>query len=177
MVATDEERDWIVRSRNGDRDAFESLVRAHQKMIYALCYRMTGSRDEADDLVQETFIQAYQHLDDFRSESKFSSWLYRIAMNHCLNWRGREVRRARAYSEWEPHAKSHSEHALSSQVQEALMKLPAKQRGAIVLTTYDGMSHAEAARALGCGEVTVSWRIFAARKKLKRWLSPHVKRA
>jgi RNA polymerase sigma-70 factor (ECF subfamily) len=65
----------------------------------------------------------------------------------------------------------HVEAELSRRVQAALLKLPAKQRAAIVLTVYDGLNHAEAAHALGCSEATVSWRVFAARRKLKRWLT------
>jgi RNA polymerase sigma-70 factor (ECF subfamily) len=64
-----------------------------------------------------------------------------------------------------------AENQASQQVQSALLKLPAKQRAAIVLTIYDGLNHAEAAQVLGCSETTVSWRVFAARRKLKRWLS------
>lgn len=175
MVATDEEKDLVIRSRNGDREAFELLVRTYQRMIHALCYRMTGSLDEAEDLVQETFLQAYQHLEGFRAESRFSSWLYRIATNHCLNWRSRQARRRRAYEQWEPPQSVPAKHQLSELVQESLMKLPAKQRAALVLTVYQGMNHAEAARALRCSEATTSWRVFAARRKLKRWLTPCLK--
>ena len=176
MVATDDEREIILRSRKGDREAFDVLIRMYQRMIHSLCYRMTGSLDDADDLVQETFIQAYRHLDNFRAEARFSSWLYRIAINRCLNWRARQKRRERAHEQWEPETDAlPAENDLTRQVQATLEKLPAKQRAAVVLTTYEGMNHAEAARILGCSEVTVSWRVFAARQKLKRWLAPHVR--
>ena len=170
----------MARSREGDQQAFEALVLRYQKMIFALTYRMTGSMTEAEDLTQETFIAAFQQLDSFRGEAKFSSWLYRIATNRCLNWRQRDARRGRAYENWgrdreaaaitEPHAD-----AISVRVQQALLKLDDKQRAAIVLTAYEGMNHAEAARVLGCSETTVSWRIFAARRKLKKWLAPLAK--
>ena len=149
-------------------------------MIFALTYRMTGSQAEAEDLTQETFIAAFQQLGSFRGESKFSSWLYRIATNRCLNWRQRDARRGRAYENWgrerasDSHIEPHAD-AISAQVQQALLKLDDKQRAAIVLTTYEGMNHAEAARVLGCSETTVSWRIFAARRKLKKWLAPLAK--
>lgn len=175
MVAADEEKAWILRSRNGDREAFAALVRAYQKMIFSLCYRMTGSLDEAEDLVQDTFIQAYQRLDTFRAEARFSSWLYRIATNLCLNWRSRRARRDRVYEQWEPPAPAAVDPDLAQHVQAALLKLPAKQRAAVVLTVYEGLSHAEAARALRCTEATISWRIFAARRRLKKWLEPFAK--
>ena len=180
VEVSDTEQSWIARSRNGDQGAFTALVQRHQKMIFALTYRMTGSMAEAEDLTQETFIAAFAQLDSFRGESKFSSWLYRIATNRCLNWRQRDARRELAYENWgherevASSAELHAE-ALSEQVQQALLKLDGKQRAAIVLTTYEGLNHAEAARVLGCSEPTVSWRIFAARRKLRKWLAPLAK--
>lgn len=134
---------------------------------------MTGSLADAEDLAQETFIQACRSIGEFRGESAFSSWLYRIAMNKCLNWRKREERQQRLREKWEPEDNSpkHGADVAAQQVQAALLKLPAKQRAAIILTVYEGQSHAEAARALRCSETTVSWRIFSARRKLKRWLT------
>ena len=163
--------------QNGDHAAFESLIREYQKMIHSLCYRMTGSMADSEDLAQETFIQAFQNLRTFRAESKFSSWLYRIAVNQCLNWRKADARRDQLHKTWSEQPREESRRAdQSEQIQEALLQLDPKQLAAIVLTTYDGLNHAEAARALGCSETTISWRIFAARKKLKRLLSPSTSR-
>jgi RNA polymerase sigma-70 factor, ECF subfamily len=182
VEVSDEEQSWIARSRKGDQQAFEALVLRYQKMIFALAYRMTGTQADAEDLTQESFIAAFHQLDSFRGESKFSSWVYRIATNRCLNWRQRDVRRECAHKHWgrerellstpEPHGDN-----LSARVQQALLKLDGKQRAAIVLTTYEGLNHAEAARVLGCSEATVSWRIFSARRKLKKWLAPLAKGA
>ncbi len=158
--------------RLGGQEGFESLVRQYQRMIHSLCYRLTGSMEEAEDLAQETFLQAYRHIEEFRGEAKVSSWLYRIAVNRCLNWRRRRDRQTRIHQEWsrqEPETESGDSHR-GQQIQEVLTKLPAKQRAAIVLTTYDGLTHDQAARALGCSTATVSWRVFAARRKLKRLL-------
>lgn len=140
-------------------------------MIYSLAYRMTGSAADAEDAVQETFIRVHEQLGSFRAEARFSSWLYRIAVNHCLNWRKCAARRAQIHHEWHHHEiESPADDALAQMVQAALLKLNPKQRAAVVLTTYDGLSHAEAARVLGCSETTVSWRVFAARAKLRRLL-------
>ena len=146
-------------------------------MIYSLCYRMSGSLADAEDLTQETFIHAYQHLDGFRAEARFSSWLYRIAVNQCLNWRKRRQRLDQLHKEWSEQGREPSGAGAgqAQQVQEALLKLPPKQRAALILTTYDGLTHAAAAAALGCSETTVSWRLFAARGKLKRLLKDLVK--
>ena len=148
-------------------------------MIHSLTYRMTGSLADCQDLAQETFIRAHQQLDSFNGTSKFSSWLYRIAVNACLDWRRREVRRSRLHDSWSQNQTTESTEVnggealddLSREVQAALMKLPDKQRAAIVLTVYGGHNHAEAAKILGCSETTVSWRIFSARRKLKKLLS------
>ena len=179
MGDTDEEKVWVLQSRNGDPAAFEPLIRAHQRMIHSLTFRMTGSLADAEDLTQETFIRAYRQLDSYQGTAKFSSWLYRIAVNACLNWRQRETRREQVHKNWagastSPQMKTKpfaDNDEVSQSVQAALMKLPAKQRAAIVLTVYDGHNHAEAARMLGCSETTVSWRVFASRRKLKRILS------
>jgi len=155
-------------------------VKQHQRMVHALTYRMTGSFDDAEDLAQDTFVRALHQLESFRGEAKFSTWLCRIAMNACLNWRQREGRRDEIHRRWADDAYApgnsadSSNEALGDQVQAALNRLPAKQRAAVILTTYEGLNHAEAARALGCTEATISWRVFAARGKLKRWLKSYV---
>jgi RNA polymerase sigma-70 factor (ECF subfamily) len=173
MEQRDEERDWIRRSQEGDFEAYEALVSNYQRMIHSLTYRMTGSIADAEDLAQEIFIQAYWRLNTFRGEAKFSSWLYRIGINTCLNWRKREQRREQLQEEWaRQDCPCEAVDDKAERVQAALMRLPAKQRAAIILTTYDEMSHAETARVLGCSETTVSWRLFAARKSLKKWLGP-----
>jgi RNA polymerase sigma-70 factor (ECF subfamily) len=169
---TDDEQAEIRRSLQGDHEAFESLVRRYQRMIYALTYRMSGSAADAEDLTQDVFIRAHQELAGFRAEAKFSSWLYRIAVNQCLNWRKRVARREQVHNDWQAENATPATPpgAVAQLVTEALQQLPPKQRAAVVLTTYDGLNHAEAARVLGCSETTVSWRVFAARAKLKRLL-------
>lgn len=179
MVETDDEQLLVTHSRNGDHAAFEALIKSHQTMIHALTFRMTGSTADARDLAQETFVRAYQQLDSFHGTSKFSSWLYRIAVNACLDWRRREKRRLMLHTNWsdaQANANSPTEPAndlddLSRDVQAALLKLPEKQRAAITLTVYGGKNHAEAAEILDCSETTISWRIFSARRKLKKILS------
>jgi len=179
MVDLDDEKAWIEKSQQGDPEAFEALVRRYQRMIHSLTFRMTGSLADSEDLSQETFIHAFQQLGNFRQESKFSSWLYRVALNTCLNWKKRAQRREIAHRRWSEQmevdasgANATAEHSLSQAVQEALLSLNPKQRAAIILTIYDGLNHAEAASVLGCSETTVSWRVFVARKKLKKSLRP-----
>src|ERR1039457_6786411 len=173
----DADAELVLQTQKGSLAAFEELVRQHQRMIHSLTFRMTGSLADAEDLAQETFLRAYEQIGAFRGTAKFSTWLYRIAVNTCLNWRQSEARRFQLYSyAAEEISARHDNEENSSgdqanEVQAALLRLPAKQRAAIVLTIYDGMNNAEAAQVLGCSETTVSWRVFAAKRKLKRMLT------
>jgi hypothetical protein len=81
----DADSELVMKSRQGDAGAFEELVRQNQRMVHALTYRMTGSLADAEDLAQETFLRAYAQIGTFQGTSKFSTWLYRIAVNLCLN--------------------------------------------------------------------------------------------
>lgn len=176
---TDADAELVLQTQSGSPAAFETLIRNHQRMIHSLTFRMTGSLADAEDLAQETFIRAYEQIGSFRGTAKFSTWLYRIAVNACLNWRQSEARRFHLHANCAEEISAHhangdnspAKNGACEQVQSALLKLPAKQRAAIVLTIYDGLNHAEAAQVLGCSETTVSWRVFAARRKLKRWLT------
>ena len=138
---------------------------------------MTGSLADAEDLAQETFLRAYKQIGSFHGSSKFSTWLYSIAVHTCLNWRQKEARRQQVYAQAATelaihHASDENELMVEvSKVQDAMLKLPSKQRAAIILTFYDGLTHAEAAKLLGCSETTVSWRVFVAKRKLKKLLT------
>ncbi len=175
MVGYDEST-LIEQSLSGDAQAYAALVSQHQEMIRAMTFRMTGSLEDAEELAQEAFLRAYQRLGSFNGGSKFSTWLCQIAINLSVDWRRRESRREIVHSEWA--ACSILENSpdgcfpdeLSRRVQDALNRLPTKQRAAIVLTVYENQSHAEASKKLGCTEATVSWRVFAARQKLKQML-------
>ena len=176
---TDADEDLVLQSQNGSVDAFESLIRHHQTMIHALTFRMTGSTADAEDLAQETFIRAYEQINRFNGGAKFSTWLYSIAVHSCLNWRRKEARRFQAQARCAEETFARQTEAahpqgnddMTQQAQAALLKLPAKQRAAIVLTIHEGLNHAEAAKILRCSETTVSWRVFTAKRKLKHWLN------
>src|SRR5580765_4885335 len=103
MGQLDEEQDWIRQSRNGDPEAIGPLRARYERMIHSLTFRMTGSLADAEDLAQETFIQAFRRLESCRSDAKFSSWLYQIAINTCLNWRKSRTGRDQAHEEWAKH--------------------------------------------------------------------------
>src|SRR5688572_12669488 len=141
MVVPEEEQELVRRSRAGDAQAFAELIRTHQRMIHSVTYRMTGSLADAEDVAQETFIQAHQQLDQYRGDAPLGAWMRRIAINRCLNWRQRDLRRARLHEEWSREAEVQTgddPHPLSRQVQAALNQLKPKQRAAMVLTVYQG---------------------------------------
>ena len=170
----------VARVLKGDQVPYGLLVERHQPAVFNAAYRLLGHIEEAADITQEAFLRAYQALDSYQTNRPLAPWLCRIAMNACLNWRKRENRRQYVHDQWaadnleqgDLSPGSDDPDELSERVQSALNRLPARQRAAVVLTIYGNMSHAEAARALGCAETTISWRLFAARGKLKRWLKP-----
>lgn len=172
MAGDDEESKWIQASRQGDHEAYELLVARYQKMIHSVTFRMTGEASDAEDLAQEIFVAAWSQLPSFGGRSSFSSWLYRIAVNRCLNWRRSVARRKVAYTRWQEEAEEAAERAPdeSDRVQEAILQLAPKLRAAIVLTVYEEMTHAEAGKALNCSETTISWRVFKARRQLRKFL-------
>ena len=93
MAGADDESKLIEASLSGDPEAYAALVSPHQRMIRAVTFRMTGSPDDAEELAQDAFVRAYRHLGSFNGRSKFSTWLCKIAINLCLDWRRRESRR------------------------------------------------------------------------------------
>jgi RNA polymerase sigma-70 factor, ECF subfamily len=170
-MVTDDEGVLIARSKDGDWDAFAALIRMHQRMIHTLAYRMSGSIADADDLTQESFIRAHRCLGGYRGTAKFSSWLYRIALNLCLRWREKERRRGMTDFEWvSADVRGRAPDAQGERVREALALLAPKQRAAVILTTFEGMTHLEAATMLGCAEKTLSGHVFAARRRLAQLL-------
>jgi len=181
MAGLAEELTLVERSLAGDPEAYAVLVRQYQPMICAMAFRMTGSLADAEELTQDALLRGYRQLGSFSGNSKFSTWLCKIAINLSLDWRRRESRRHDIHSQWASETTSANNAGagfpdeLSRRVQAALNQLSAKQRAAIVLTVYENQSHAEAAQTLDCAEATISWRIFAARRKLKRLLKdlPH----
>ena len=172
----------IIRSvLRGNVNDFEKLVTAYEKNVYSLALRMVGDPEDAADMTQETFIKAYRALSGFRGDSKFSSWLYRIASNVCLDFLRSRSRHPqvslstvdeddRATFEL-PDMRQNPEEQLMKKlgmeaVRRGLEQLPEQQRQILVLRELGGLSYAELAQTLGLEEGTVKSRIFRARKRL-----------
>lgn len=185
-----EEVELVRKARLGDMDAFESLVRKYQQKVYALCRRLTGAHQSADDLAQETFIKAYFSLESFDEGRPLYPWLRRIALNAGLNYvkrRGREKpfddggpdRGRKELTQAVEGPEQQLERAeLEAGFESAVKALPTEQRTVFVLRFYEDMSYDEIARELGLPLGTVMSRLNRARRRLRELLeAPEAKGA
>jgi RNA polymerase sigma-70 factor (ECF subfamily) len=158
----------------GDDDAFEQLVRLWEKRIYNLALRFLGSREDAQDIVQETFISVFKSLRSLRDPRRFPAWLYRISLNHCRGrWRSRpdEVplgadvegepdARTSVRSTADPVAGAHDRLEVVDLIRKSLMSLSEDHRAAIVLKEYAGLSLEEVATVMECPLSTAKSRLY-----------------
>lgn len=182
MTSTDEE--LVALSKGGDADSFNQLILRWERPIYALAYRVIGREEDARDVCQETFLRAFRALPGFKGEAKFSSWVYRIALNLCRDWMRRQ---RRAPTMQMPEGVDPIEMAgergpvesietlverreLSGVVEEAMKLLPDEQRTAIILKEYHGMTFQEIADLQGCPLSTVKTRLYQGLSVLRRHL-------
>ncbi len=168
------------RCGRGDQDAFEQLYRAHAGRLYTLIVRMVSSAETAEDLLQEVFLNAYRKIGGFRGDSSLGTWLYRMAVNHCLDYlRGRQGKMAKATDSIEDEGMA--EPAAASplvastidrlDLERAIAKLPDGCRTAFVLHDVEGFQHHEIATMLGISEGTSKSQVHKARVKLRGILS------
>jgi len=148
----------LGRLRSGDESAFDELVRLHQKDVYRLAYRLTGSPEEADDVAQETFLRAYRAVGDFRGDATLRTWLMKIATNLSLNL-VQSARVARRDASPVEDVTPAVEHGGDDRIQEmerrrrlapAIERLPPKQRATLALRVQQGLKFKEIARIMGC---------------------------
>ncbi len=178
MVGADEtpDEELIRRAKRGDRKAFGVLVKRHQRKVYALCFRLGGSHDVADDLTQEAFIKAFQAIDSFDERYAFGGWIARIAANNAYNFLQRrkfqlDSEESEAVFEQMATVDPDPQQTLSQQeidkrYQQALAQLPAEYRIVFVLRMQQDMSYADIAATLKINEGTVMSRLHRARKQL-----------
>lgn len=181
------EQELVARARQGDQDAFSQLVQANQNKIYTLALRMTGSPEDGADLAQEAFLRAWRSLPSFQGESSFSTWLYRLASNLCIDFLRREKRRRAAAAfislddegaacpleipdhRFAPESEL-ERRELRAALERALQRLSDEHRQALVLRELEGLSYAEIAAHLGLEPGTVKSRIARARLALRNIL-------
>lgn len=171
----DDEQVWIRRAKAADSNAFEALYRANVGKTYGLCLRMTGSPSEADDCVQEAFIQAWQKLDKFRGDSSFSTWMHSVAVNVVLGRMRksrREQDRIRAVSDIAPAAETIGDSGGLEDLEQAMNELPRGARHVFVLHAVYGYSHDETGQMLGIASGTSKAQLHRAKRLLAQQLEP-----
>ncbi|MFL7792288.1 MAG: RNA polymerase sigma factor [Anaerolineae bacterium] len=167
----------IVQAQQGDRRAFGELVRCHREGVINVVYRMCGDVNLAEDAAQEAFIRAWKHLPNYRPQSPFRNWVYRIATNAALDVLRRERETVDVDALPIPSSGAGPEAAVqeaerSSRVKQAVLELPEASRTVLVLREYEGLSYKEIADTLGIPIGTVMSRLNYARNRLRESLAP-----
>ncbi len=161
----------------GRREAFDLIVHRHQRQVYQVCFRFLGNHEDASDLAQDVFVRAYRGLRGFKGRAALPTWLYRIAVNVCLNRVGTKaprfepldrVERVETRSESADAAVLREERA--ARVRAAIARLPKKQRATLILRTYHDLPHDEIATILGSSVGAVKANFFHALANLKKLL-------
>ena len=175
--------DYVRRLQRGETEAFEMLVRRHEKTIFNLVYRMLGDYDEAAEVSQEVFLSAYRAIGQFRGDANFSTWLYRIALNHTSTRRKTLIRRQQrhvAIEDTEPvrdlqpgPAETMEKKEIRERVQRALNSLEPDDATVILLRDLQDIPYEEVARLLEIPVGTVKSRLHRARQALKSQLASY----
>ncbi len=162
----------------GQRPAFDAIVARHQRTVYQVCFRFVRNRADAADLAQDVFVRAFKGLRNFKGDAQLSTWLYRVAVNVCLN---RVSSKRPETEELEPsrHVDERADDPLRrivraekvAEVRRAIAQLPPKQRAALLLRVYQELPHEEIATILGSSTGAVKANFFHALGNLKRLLS------
>ena len=179
----------VTKARAGDADAYRVLVERHSRSLFRLAFRMTGNEQDAEDVVQESFLRAYRQIGKFDERASFGTWLYRIAVNCSLDLCRSRKRRSEQMAPADPEMDdpilslpsndpTPDRMAMSSEVRErvaaAMNELSASERTAFVLRHFEGMCIEEVSRVLGCQPGAAKHSVFRAVQKLRRALEPLV---
>src|SRR6476660_2334835 len=175
----------LARAQQGDGDAFRALVERHSRTVFRLAFRMTGNEQDAEDVVQESFLRAYRQLGRFESRANFGTWLYRIVANCSVDlMRAKQARHDQTRSESLDEASElpagdlpgperlARSSEIAARVQDALAGLSPLERAAFTLRHYEGRSIEEISKTLGLGTSAAKHSVFRAVKKLRIVLQP-----
>jgi len=173
----EDDRVLVQACLQGHREAFDAIVERHQRQVYQLCYRFVGNHEDASDLAQDVFIRAYRGLHSFKGNSAFTTWLYRIAVNVCLNRVGSRSHRSTPLeiADWPDVRTERADARLlrgerAAEVRAAIARLPKKQRAALVLRIYHDLPHDQIAEIVGTSVGAVKANFFHALANLKKLL-------
>jgi RNA polymerase sigma-70 factor, ECF subfamily len=178
-VMTNEEQLLVESVQRGELPAFQELVEKYQQKVYYMALDMTGNHHDAEDLSQEVFIKVYTSIKDFRGDSKLSSWMYRIAMNTCIDKTRRKRLKLVEFDDKvaekpeikDDPLKAMESQAMQRQIDQALQKLPPRQRMIFVMRHYNELLLKEIAEILQISEGTVKAQLFRAIRKLQKELA------
>jgi RNA polymerase sigma-70 factor (ECF subfamily) len=175
------EQEFITKTKQGDRQAFNQLYQAYVKRIYALCWRMLADKDTAEDVTQEVFVQVWQKIELFRGDSKFSTWLHSVATNTVLshlrkqkNWLQRVFSIESEHGNVaEPQGDEQASEALSklNELDRQIMRLPERARIVFVLFAIEGYRHEEISTLTGMAVGSSKSQYSRAKELLREWLS------
>jgi RNA polymerase sigma-70 factor (ECF subfamily) len=170
-----DDREAVEACQRGEREAFDALVQRYQRDIYRLCYRYVNDPQDANDMAQEVFLKAYKAVGRFRGDSSFSTWLYRIAVNTCLNFRSGRRPEGEELSDALPDRRAGAlavleEEERAERVRAAVARLPEKQRATLILKIYHELTHEEVAGIVGSSVGTVKANLFHALGNLRKML-------
>jgi RNA polymerase sigma-70 factor (ECF subfamily) len=160
----------------GNVSAFEEMYRAHASRVFNVAWRMLGNAADAEDALQEVFLQAYRKIGGFKGESALGTWLYRMAVNLCLDRlrsrAGRDGRQTGSLEDSPPKAASTTREMIVNRLdlERAIARLPDGARAAFVLHDVEGFAHQEVGSILGVSEGTSKSQVHKARMKLREWL-------
>jgi RNA polymerase sigma-70 factor (ECF subfamily) len=163
----------VDRYLTGDIAAFDELMVRYERQIYRVCYRFVDNREDARDLAQDVFIKAFEHLTSFRRESSLKTWLYRIAMNHCINHKKKNTRDFVEVTEYigsiRPSIQSDLEHREQrDQLRRMVRFLPPKQKAILEMRINEELSYEEIAKMSGRSVSTIKASVFFALEKLRK---------
>jgi RNA polymerase sigma-70 factor (ECF subfamily) len=173
MKNHDLDAELIRQVAEGNESAFEALVEKYQHPVVNTIYRYISDSTQAEDVAQEVFVKVWQHAGSFRGKSKFSTWLYKIVVNQCLNYRSRERKNTdaldRPVKDETPEADVSLEAGeRQAAVRKAIDELPEKQRIALILSRFDRKSYKEISEIMRCSLSSVESLIFRAKENLKK---------
>jgi len=167
----------VERVRRGDGTAFDALVRRYLQQAFAVAYRILGQREDAEDLVQEAFVAALEHIDTFDTGREFRPWLLRIVANRALNARrSRDLRRTEEIPEHaaagtRSPAADMEQREMEQRVRQALEVLPERQRAIVQLSGFEGLNSTDIGEILNIPAGTVRWELHQARRALRETLA------
>lgn len=166
-----EDGELIRYARNGDSRAFDILINRHYERMYAIAFKWTRNSTDAEDVTQMACINVARGIRELRDEKIFTTWLYRIVVNAAKDFfrKNNRIELFPENNEITDASLNPEEKLYIQEVINEIYDLPEKEKDAVLLVFGEGLSHAEAAKILGCAETTISWRIHEARNRLNTW--------